>query len=344
MTARGGGEPAEAQLAVGPPAFTLALSAVPAAPVKGVDRVSTVTLTVRAPDGTAPERLPPPVLRANVGRLGPVEQTGPGAFRAAYELPEDRHPELAIVVAFLPWPHPASAEGAFASTVLPLSSSVTLPGRTEPNAQIALEIANRTFGPVRSDERGNFELPIIAPPGHRFATSIAIDRAGNRRRKQIDLRLPPTDQLACVGNPRELPADGASELRILCVATDPYGKPLPHARLVAKVQALEGGPRAVTLRQVGQSGPASEWELIAPESTGKGCLPIEFTFPAGGDVSVERLCPALLSRAAVQGEVRLEISPVFTGAETSVSVAVQGPRGAPAQVEPKLRAVRGALG
>lgn len=330
------GERAGATIEVGPPALRIAVTADPPAPIKGRTESVELQIEVTGPDGMPPSPTQP-VLRANVGTLGELEPTGVGRWRARYLLPEARHPEVAIVVAFLPWPHPDAAEGAFGSALIPLASAVTLPGRTEPNASIAVEIAGRTFGPVRSDANGDFELPVVVPPGHRFGASIATDRVGNRRRKQLDLHLPATDQLACVVNPARLPADGRSRARVVCVATDPYGAPVNEAE-------LRGSAELGRLRGPVASGGAWEWELIAPTSLEKPCVPLLFEFPAGGPQSRESLCLPLTPLAASSAEVNVEPSPVFLQSRGRITVNATDSFGRPATFEPSLSVVRGQLG
>ncbi len=212
------------------------------------------------PDGTPDPDSPQPVLRANVGQIDVVERVGPGAFRARYLLPKTRYPEVAVIVAFAPWPHPDAIHGAFGSLLVPLASAIELPGYSEPGAEMSIEIGGVTYGPTTVSSQGRFQLPVVVPPGHRFGKGVAVDRAGNREVTRIDLMLPPTDQLACVMNPRRLPADGAARGRVICATTDPFGR--PHASAKVRLSASTGTLSAA--RTAGEG--VFEWIYTAPEA------------------------------------------------------------------------------
>src|SRR6478736_3941192 len=83
----------------------VALQLTPSAPVKGRDTEAVLEISTKS------DRPAPPVLRANVGSIEKIERLGPGKYRARYVLPPSRAPEVAIIVAFAPWPHPQSVDG-----------------------------------------------------------------------------------------------------------------------------------------------------------------------------------------------------------------------------------------
>jgi hypothetical protein len=345
-----------ARVEVGPPSARVAIAASPAAPVKGRDREVALEIAVLRGDGTPDPNAPPPVLRANVGEVTGLSRIDAGRFAAHFVLPQQRYPEVAIVVAFAPWPHADSPEGALGAAVIPLSASVSLPGKTEPDVAISVEIAGKTFGPVRSDAGGRFEVPVVVPPGHRFGTSRATDRAGNSRTKAVDLHLPPTDQIACVANPASLPADGSARAKVLCVVTDPFGAPAASAAIVARARAGRlAGPRLLW------SG-GYEWEYVAPDAVGSsprtrgpleerpsadrfGSSPEElrFEYPAGGPQSSERLGLNLTGLALASVALRVEPQPVFAGGSAGALLSTRDARGRPAAARVDLRAARGAL-
>lgn len=338
LRAEDGAAVAQAGVEVGPPAAAVSVSAEPAAAVKGRDPEVALHIAVLRGDGRPDAEASPPVLRSNVGEVVDLRALGGGRFEASFRLPETRHPEVAIVVAFAPWPHADSAEGAIGAAIIPLSSMTSLPGRTEPGASIAVDIAGRTFGPVRSDASGRFELPVIVPPGHRFGSSRATDRAGNSRVKPLDLQLPPTDQLACVANPSSLPADGRSRARVLCIATDPFGAPAaaPALRARARAGALRGPSPA--------PGGALTWEYLAPGPSEVRPEELVFEYPAGGQQSVERLALKLTGEALASADFQLTPQPVFAGGSASAVLTPRDAHGRLAAARPRLKAQRGALG
>jgi len=331
-----GAEAAEARVDVGPPGAGVAIAATPAAPVKGLDREVALQIAVLQADGSPDPQAPPPVLRANVGEVVGLVPKGGGRFAASLLLPKQRHPEVAIVVAFAPWPHADSSEGALGAAIIPLSSSVALPGQTEPDVAIAVEIAGRTFGPVRSDDNGRFEVPVIVPPGHRLGASRATDRAGNSREKQVDLHLPATDQIACVANPSSLPADGSARAKVLCVATDRFGAPVTNPSIHA--HARSGRLSGPTAASVGLT-----WEYVAPSSLDGRPDELLFDFPSGGPHSKERLVLKLSALALSSAELKVAPQPVFAGGSSAVALTPRDALGRRAGARPHLAAERGRL-
>lgn len=326
---------ASAKVELGPPEAQVRLEASPPAPVKGVDETVTLSIAVLGPRGTPDPEASAPVLRCNVGSIEDLRALGQGRFQALYRLPRERHPEVAIVVALAPWPHADAADGAFGALAIPLSSAVNLPGKTEPRARITVEIAGRQFGPAVADEHGAFTLPVVVPPGHKLATSVTTDALGNRRRKPLDLHLPPTDQLACVANPPSLPADGRSRARVVCLATDPFGAPLA-AKLVGRArQGRLSGPKA--------AGGAFEWEYTAPRTPTAAADDLEFDFPAGGAQSRERFQVALRPGLPRTAEVSVTPQPVFAGTSAQVEVRALDAEGRPVPCSAELGVQRGTL-
>lgn len=278
-------------------AAPVALKLSPAEPVKGRDTEATLEITLDA------DRPAPPVLRANVGTIERVERVGAGRFRARYVLPASRAPEVAIIVAFAPWPSPQSVEGAFGVLRVPMASSVEVPGRAEPGAEVRLTLAEQTFGPVRAQADGSFRLPVVVPPGYGIATTTTVDRVGNKRTAKLNLMLPRVDQLACVATPTELPADGASKARVLCASSDQYGAPTRRAKIVWK-----GGRGTWSqARELGDG--VQEWTWTAPRELGEGREVLRAAWKQGAVDSSEELSLALsqgpVRSLAIRGEDRV---------------------------------------
>ena len=316
VRARVDGLEAEARYGVGPPTTQVRLALEPPAPVKGKDKEALLTVRMLRPDGAADDSGAPPVVRASIGRVEGLERTEPGTYRARYVLPDTRYPEVAILVAFSAWPSPQSIHGAYGRVLVPLAASVTLPGTTEPNAQISIDIAGTSFGPVAAGSAGRFRLPIIVPPGHRFGEGRVVDRVGNVRRMPIDLMLPPTDGLACVLQPQRLPADGVSRARLVCATSDPLGRPVEDARVTAQARhgTLSGPVRA--------EGGLLEWRYTAPRGLAENER-ITAAWPQRGTGSREELALQLLQGpAAVVG---LSVSDVLVhhGARAQVQVTAR---------------------
>lgn len=314
LRARAGELQAEQRYVLGPPATGVTLALEPALPVKGRDKEATLTVRMLLPDGTPDDSGAPPVLRANVGRVEDLARTGPGTYRARYVLPETRYPEVAILVALSAWPHPQSTHGAFGRLLVPLAAAVDLPGFTEKDAEISIDIAGQGFGPVRAGPDGRFRLPVIVPPGHRFGQGRVTDPAGNVRRVPIDLMLPPTDGLACVLNPQRLPADGVAQARVLCATSDPLGRPVQDARVTAQARygKLEGPRRA-------EDG-LLEWIYTAPRGLRPEPEVIEAKWPQPERNSREALSLQLLQGPVAQAALGVGQTVVHYGGSVPVTV------------------------
>ncbi len=322
---RAGGEGlgAEARYVLGPPATQVSLALEPPAPVKGRDKEARLTVRMLGVDGAPEDTGAPPVLRANVGRVEGLVRTGPGTWQARYVLPDTRYPEVAILVALSAWPHPQSIHGAYGKVLIPLAASVELPGRTEPNAQLAVTIDGATFGPVKTAPDGRFRIPVIVPPGHRFAQARAVDAAGNVRRSQMDLALPPTDGLACVLNPQRLRAEGVSRARLLCATSDPFGQPVLDARVSATARhgSLRGPTRA--------EGGLLEWIYTAPATQPAEPERLGVHWPERGASSREELSLQLEQGPVTSASLDLPEPMVHLGSTVAVTVTARDASGLP---------------
>jgi len=323
LRAHSGSLRVEARYAIGPPAAGVALTLEPAAPVKGRDKEASLTVRMLRPDGSLDDSGVQPVVRANVGRVEDLTRTGPGTYRARYVLPTTSYPEVAILVALSAWPHPQSIYGAYGKMLVPLAAAVELPGETEPDAQISITIAGQTYGPTQASSDGSFRLPVVVPPGSRLGQSRVVDRAGNVRRRPIDLGLPPTDGLACVLNPVRLPADGASRARMLCAASDQTGRLVPDARVTAKPRhgSLKGPQRA--------EGGLLEWIYTAPRELPADPERILSVWTQGGASSREELTLQLVQGPVEKVTLSVAEPQVHRGAEVGVTVAVEDVFGRP---------------
>ncbi|AKF82307.1 hypothetical protein MFUL124B02_27015 [Myxococcus fulvus 124B02] len=313
---------AQARFVLGPPATEVQLALEPAAPVKGRDKEARLTVKLLRPDGTADDSGAPPVVRVSTGRVADLERVAPGTYRARYILPDTRHPEVAILVAFSAWPSPQSVHGAYGRVLVPLAASVNLPGTTEKDARISIEIAGESFGPVTAGPDGRFRLPIVVPPGHRFGKGSVMDRAGNVRRENIDLNLPPTDGLACVLQPQRLPADGVSRARLVCATSDPLGKPVEDAKVTAQARrgTLSGGSRA--------AGGMLEWLYTAPKTLADDER-IEAAWPQRGAGSKESLALQLAQGPASELTMSVADTLVHRGSRVDVTVGARDALGRP---------------
>ncbi|MDF1565512.1 MAG: Ig-like domain-containing protein [Deltaproteobacteria bacterium] len=283
------------RLVLGPPeSARIELSVEPAVLVKRPGATATVRVKVTGSSGGVI-----PILSTNLGEVGPLEPEGEGAFRATYRPSEKRYPEVAILSAFLPFPDASSPAFALAQVQLPLPAAIDLPGKTRPRVQMSVEIAGETFGPVPSDERGHFQVPVVVPPGHGEARGVSIDKLGNRRRTPIDLRLPPTNRLAATAHPRTLVADGHSMAQVVVTVIDAFGRPAEGS---APVLAVERG------------------RLSAPEPAGVGSYRAWYTAPVGVGEGLDRLTVTLPRDRKSKATLELRLLP---GPPVTASVEVE---------------------
>lgn len=309
--------------AVGPPAARVTLKLEPAAPVKGRDTSAQLTIEMRNAEGQPDPESAPPVLRANVGSIEELKKVGAGVYSARYVLPPTRFPEVAVVVAFSAWPHPQSVHGAFGALRVPLAAAVELPGKTEANADLTLTIAGKKFGPVHTGPDGRFKVPIVVPPGYGMASGTAVDRLGNKRSNPIDLALPPTDQLACVVSPTQLPADGQSRARVLCATSDVYG----NITSSTKVTLAAARGRTTAPRQLDNG--VIEFGYVAPAELGSGKEELAAVWKQGSISAREDLQVQLVQGPAASATVTVPEAFVHVGGSVPVTAVVKDALGRP---------------
>jgi hypothetical protein len=196
-------------------------------------RGETARVVVRSPGGV-------PRLLASAGTPGRVREVSPGTFEAVFEPPQEAHPQLALVAALAP--------GGVGFAWLPLVGRGVAVARTEPHAQITVDIQGRIFGPAVADELGVARVPVEVPPGVTFA---------RHRGKPLDLRVPPLRQVHLVVDPSELRADRAEAITVYAFAATPGGAPWAGAPVALSVSAGSLGPG----RAIGPGALAAEWTL-----------------------------------------------------------------------------------
>lgn len=314
---------AEAVFPLGPPAARVELSVSPAAPVKNRDSTAELSVRMLRPDGSVDAASAPPVLRANVGSVEGLDRVSPGVYRARYVLPKTHYPEVAILVALSAWPHPESIHGVFGALRIPLASAIDLPGQGERDAEMRVKIAEVTYGPVRAGADGRFKVPVVVPPGVGLGKAMAVDRVGNRRTSDIDLMLPPTNQLACVMNPTRLPADGVSKARVLCASSDPVGKVVKGAKVNLKAEHGSLGTRKLL------EGGFTEWIYTAPRDLSGSPDLLRAEWTTGKAPSRSELRIALVQGPAATASLETSEKLVHYGGKLRVEVRVKDALGRP---------------
>ncbi|WNZ65663.1 hypothetical protein QEG98_19850 [Myxococcus sp. MxC21-1] len=158
-----------------------------------------VTLKVQVPAGT--------------GTLHAAASTGTfdsnrverGAVRLfQWRPPSVRYPQVAVL---LFWTDAPTADAPPPVTVvrLPLVGLMDLDVATAAGAHVEVEVANRRFGPVRANARGQARVPVEVPPGVRQARVLAT-RGTLRTDAAVPLDPPPDSPLAAALTPPSLPS------------------------------------------------------------------------------------------------------------------------------------------
>lgn len=198
-----------------------------------------VTIEVRDADGQGVEGLAVH-LSATRGDFDACTEAGQGRYTANYQMPAEKYPQAIILAAKVKGAPPGW-------TVLRLLSPTELPTTTtKPRVQVTLELGGRTYGPVRSDNRGRVKIPVEVGPGETQAKAVAVDEFGNRRERTVRIPLPPVPHLIGFAERTRLAADGQDGTNIYLVSVKPDGA--PDADL--KVVAVRKGGRLSAAKQV----------------------------------------------------------------------------------------------
>ncbi|HEY6101196.1 MAG TPA: hypothetical protein VIW03_17295, partial [Anaeromyxobacter sp.] len=292
----------------------------PAAPVKGRDRHVALDIVVGAAAGESADPRPPEIV-ASSGRVRDVAPAGPGRFRAVYELAPTRYPEVAVLLALSPRCPTCATPRAIGYAVVPLSAAIDLPGTSHPGVRTFVGIGGRRFGPAVADGAGRFRIPVVVPPGARVGIGESVDELGNRRRTEIDLRVPPVNRLACEAWPRAVPADGRSVAAVWCVASSAAGEAEPDASLVLAARAGQIS-RPAPFRKALQRA-----LFRAPRGGGGREAVVAASYPGGGPASATEVLVALATGAPAEVAAEVPDEPVALGATVPAETAVRDANG-----------------
>lgn len=167
------------------------------------------------------------VLAASAGALEGLSDQGGGRYRAVYRMPSFRHPQPVILAAKAPGAPPGFA-------VLRLRAKTTLPVNTsKPHVMVTLQIGKRSYGPHKTDARGEVSVPVEVRPGETEARAVAVDEFGNRTHRRVEIPVPPTRLLLGMAERTRLVADGEDHTDVYLVVLEPDGTPDANAAFVA---------------------------------------------------------------------------------------------------------------
>jgi hypothetical protein len=285
---------AAATAPVEPPPGQVTITVEPSSLVKGRDARAAVELEVRTAAAELDAAAPPPRVTCSAGQLGPIEPAGPGRFRAAFELPASRHPEVVAFLAVVGRCPTCATPRAVGAAWLALPAAIDLPGRSDPGVAITVEVGGRRWGPARADGSGRFRVPVIVPPGAGRAVAHSVNALGTARRTDLELGLPTVPRVACAVEPPRLPADGHATASVTCTVAAPDGKPRAGGRLELEasrgtVTAIrwEGGLARATYRAPRGGAGGASLTVRWPEAGAAGRLQVPLTLTAGAPAAFE---------------------------------------------------------
>ena len=199
-----------------------------------------------------------------------------------------------------------------AAAIIALVGKGSLPTHTAAGAEVTVEIAGKTFGPVIADKNGDAEVPVEVPPGVALAT--VKSRYFDGRATVRKLPLPATD--------------------------------FPLALVIAPLKIAKGERRTVTLFAIGRDGRWSENPPIFVNDSPLDAGPLRPMGPGRWDVTITGVLPSKSAsvRVIVDGVVTatqlLEVTaPPPKPRPPEVTVAPKPPSPPPLPLEPPAVAV-----
>jgi hypothetical protein len=204
-------------------ALAVSVSAEPSSLTLGKDTSARIEVRVK---GAVPDAKV--TLSTNIGSIGEPTASGDGQFTAEYTPPKSRAPTVALLAADVE----VKGEHAVGWLALPLAGSDSMTFETKPHATVWLRVADREFGPVVANAKGEAQINVVVPPGIGKASMHIEDPLGNTADRQIDLEPPPFPRMRVVPvGPARAPPGDSVELQAFVIRRD--GSADSEARVVA---------------------------------------------------------------------------------------------------------------
>src|SRR5947209_12532704 len=240
-----------------------------------------------------------PRLSANVGTISNLRRESSGSWAADYKPPADSVPQVAILSAV--------AGGRMAWTTLPLSGQGMAVVQTRPGADITVQIGARSFGPVKADEHGEAQVPVVVPPGVHEVLHLG---------RPIPLPVPESLRLHVVLLEDRVRADSVQRVHVRLLAVDETGKPLPRTVLVIK----PGRGKQSGLERHGKGELWASW-TVPPGSSGN--LPLRIALSDSPGLFAEALL-GVGAGAAKTIELSADRPGIVAGEATAVILHARG--------------------
>jgi hypothetical protein len=257
------------------------------------------------------------------GSLSGVVAAGGGKFKATFQFPAQRYPQLALVLIS------ARQKGGVRQrhwVALPLVANANLKIETKPSATVTVSIGELKFGPATADARGKLSIPAKVPPGFATAQVVAVDRASNSTTSALDLSPQPFSRAAAALVGQRVTPDALSELEVFAAEGD--GRPLADAATL-KVSAARGtvgapqqraaGVFSVSYRAPREVGDGKDTVSVTAGDAPEQTLEIPLVGGAGAQVAIELGAPAFIAGSGA----RIPLKAVVTDAHGNAASGLQ---------------------
>lgn len=192
--------------------------------------------------------------------------------------PESRAPAMGLLVF---WVDEGETPPEVTVVRLPLIGRTNLEVSTEPDAEVQVVVAGKTFGPVKADGAGRAAVPIEVPP-HVYDARVLGARRGKATEVTVPLGVPAYNPLMAILGPEPLYSQGTGWLWVFD-ASDFYTDKLTLSLRGGDARLLETTRRG-TLFEITPARRARRVQAIAtakenPKATVEVVLPLIFGKP-----------------------------------------------------------------
>lgn len=180
-----------------------------------------VRITPRSttPQDAAARRI---LLSASTGTIEEPVPSGDGSWIARYTPPKEIPGARTILISAADRASPDTIWG-WAALTLRVKQSVSV--QVQPDANVLLSVADKTWGPLRASPAGTAAFDIEMDPANAKGRVQSVAPDGGRIELEVDLPRPEYDRLAFLPLPPSVPADPRVSLPVRVVTTELDGRP-----------------------------------------------------------------------------------------------------------------------
>jgi len=302
-----------------------------------------VELTIRLP---GVHQNPQLQLHSTAGRVRDLRKTAkPGVFTAKLMAPDEQFPQIAVITAADISPTFVGKPPTVGRAVVAYSAQLNLKGKSEPGARMRIVIDGDEFGPVRSDDSGRFNVPVLVRPGQGWAKGISTDTLGNTTRSKINLYLPQVQRIHSFAYPNTVVADGNDAAWIFVTTVNSSGAPqkrplhpkVRHGRAEKVEQLASGTSRIRYIAPKGVPKTPESLQLRTDRREVQSAVPIQIVAgkpatisavfapqPAPADGSTETIVTLVVSDEYGSPTIENEVLLAYDGAAQTVEPNAQG--------------------